>query len=208
MAMNTDRIAFITQLAEPLAASLGLVLWGVECVGAKRTVLRVFVEKAAGSAAAGEGDASVRESGVSVEECAELSRLLGASLDVEDPFAAAWTLEISSPGFERTFFQLAQLRGYEGKTLDVVLSCEHPSWPVTEGIPGRKHFRGVLRRVDEGAFVLGVAADTRAQGDPEEVVIPWELVRRVRLIYEFSEPGLPGKGGGSARKALKSGGNV
>ncbi len=205
--MSNDKIASIAQLAEPLAASLGLVLWGVECIGAKRTVLRIFVEKA-GATSSEEGGATVRESGVSVEECAELSRLLGANLDVEEPFAAAWTLEISSPGFERTFFRLAQLRGYEGKTVDAILSSGHPAWPVTEGIPGRKHFRGVLRRVDDEAFVLGVAAETRAPGEPEEVVIPWELVRRVRLVYDFLEPRLPGKGRDSARKDLKSGGNV
>lgn len=209
--MTTDRISFITDLAAPLAASLGLEIWGVETAGASRPVVRLFVEKA--SAAPEDGSvaepsaAGVSEvsGGVSIEQCAELSRLLGLALDVEDPFSAAWTLEISSPGLERTFFRLDQMRAYVGKEVDVSLAEAHPTWPVAENVPGRKKFRGTLLDVRDVSFVLAVPAESRRPEDPEQVEIRWDTVRRVHLVHIFPEPGLPGKGGRTAKKAPKRG---
>ncbi len=206
-----DRIALITQLAEPLAASLGLALWGVECVGAGRPVLRIFVERATrkeSASADGSQEGDARDAGVNIDDCAELSRLLGASLDVENPFSAAWTLEVSTPGLERTFFYLEQLEGYAGRELDVVLSEAHPTWPVAEGMPGRKKFRGHLEHVGNDGFTLAVPVEIRTPDAPERVEIAWKTVRRVRLVHDFPEPGLPGKGGRAAKKAPKSGGNA
>ena len=206
--MTTDRITCITDLAAPLAASLGLEIWGVETAGAARPVVRLFVEKASaatpedGAAAAGISETA---EGVSIDQCAELSRLLGLALDVEDPFSAAWTLEISSPGLERTFFRLDQMRAYVGKEVDVNLSEAHPTWPVAENVPGRKKFRGTLLEVKDESFVLTVPAESRRPEDPEQVEIHWDTVRRAHLVHVFPEPGLPGKGGRTAKKAPKRG---
>ncbi|HIU17280.1 MAG TPA: ribosome assembly cofactor RimP [Candidatus Avidesulfovibrio excrementigallinarum] len=210
--MTTDRITCITNIAAPLAASLGLEIWGAETAGAARPVVRLFVEKASspaseGAPAAEPVQAGVSETadGVSIDQCAELSRLLGLALDVEDPFTAAWTLEISSPGLERTFFRLEQMRAYVGKEVDVTLQEAHPTWPVAENVPGRKKFRGTLREVGDASFVLAVPAESRRPEDPEQVEIRWDTVRRVHLVHIFPEPGLPGKGGRTAKKAPKRG---
>ena len=210
--MTTDRITCITELATPLAASLGLEIWGVETVGATRPVVRLFVEKLPASTVEEESTAetvaaSISETaeGVSIDQCAELSRLLGLALDVEDPFTAAWTLEISSPGLERTFFRLDQMRAYVGKEVDVNLLEAHPTWPVTEGVPGRKKFRGTLLGVKDTSFLLAVPAESRRPEDPEQVEICWDTVRRAHLVHTFPEPGLPGKGSRTAKKAPKRG---
>lgn len=199
--MSTNRLETITALAAQLAAPLGLELWGVELSGSGRPVLRVYVERqpqmgmAEQADTPPEGGTGVAEdgTGVSVDQCAHLSRLMALSLDVDDPFAAAWTLEVSSPGLERQFFRLDQMRPYVGREMDLSLLDGHPDWPAIGGASLRKKFRGALETVSDTAFTLYVAEDTRKEGDPERVDVAWENVRRVSLVHTFPEPGLPAK---------------
>ena len=140
-----DRIEFITELVTPLAASLGLAVWGVELGGAARPIARIYVDVLPGAEPApsdgASGEAGLLPQGVTIDQCAELSRLAGLALDVEDPFATNWTLEISSPGLQRPFFKIDQLRNYVGRELEVVLAAPLDTWP------GRKKFSGFLSAV-------------------------------------------------------------
>ena len=178
-----DRIEFITELVTPLAASLGLAVWGVELGGAARPIARIYVDVLPGAAPEADDADGLLPQGVSIDQCAELSRLAGLALDVEDPFATNWTLEISSPGLQRPFFKIDQLKDYVGRELEVVLSAPLDGWP------GRKKFSGVLAAVADEAFTLGLPAATRKDEDPEDVVIAWPFVRKATLIHHFPEPG-------------------
>ena len=83
-----DRIEFITELVTPLAASLGLAVWGVELGGAARPIARIYVDVLPGAEPAPSEKASdddLLPQGVTIDQCAELSRLAGLALDVEDP---------------------------------------------------------------------------------------------------------------------------
>ena len=125
----------VTDLATPLAASLGLELWGVELAFGGRSLVRIFVES---------------DNGVSIDQCAELSRLLGLSLDVEDLMPGAYVLEVSSPGMERTFFTEQQLARAVGQRVEITLHTPKPAWP------GRKKFRGLLQKAPAG--LSGIAS--------------------------------------------------
>ncbi|MDR2488618.1 MAG: ribosome maturation factor RimP [Desulfovibrio sp.] len=118
--------AALADMTAPLTASLGLELWGIELAFGGRSIVRVFVEN---------------ENGVSIEQCAELSRLLSASLDVEDCIPGAYVLEVSSPGLERTFFSAEQLARALGQKVEITLHRPQAAWP------GRKKFRGLLQEV-------------------------------------------------------------
>ena len=181
-----DRIEFITELVTPLAASLGLAVWGVEIGGAARPIARIYVDVLPGAEPAPSETSETDEllpQGVTIDQCAELSRLAGLALAVEDPFASNWTLEISSPGLQRPFFQIDQLKGYVGRELDVVLAAPLDTWP------GRKKFSGILTAVADEEFTLALPAATRKAEDPEDVTIAWPFVRKATLIHHFPEPG-------------------
>ena len=181
-----DRIEFITELVTPLAASLGLAVWGVEIGGAARPIARIYVDVLPGAEPAPSETSETDEllpQGVTIAQCAELSRLAGLALDVEDPFASNWTLEISSPGLQRPFFQIDQLKGYVGRELEVVLAAPLDTWP------GRKKFSGILTAVADEEFTLALPAATRKAEDPEDVTIAWPFVRKATLIHHFPEPG-------------------
>ncbi len=181
-----DRIEFITELVTPLAASLGLTVWGIEIGGAARPIARIYVDVLPGAEPAPSEASDTDEllpQGVTIDQCAELSRLAGLALDVEDPFASNWTLEISSPGLQRPFFKIDQLKAYVGRELDVVLAAPLDTWP------GRKKFSGVLTAVADEEFTLALPAATRKAEEPEEVTVAWPFVRKATLIHHFPEPG-------------------
>ncbi|CAK7060680.1 MAG: Ribosome maturation factor RimP [Desulfovibrio sp.] len=164
--MSENTIAqTITDLASPLAASLGLDIWGVDVAFGKRGLVRIFVEG---------------ENGVNIDNCAELSRLVGLTLDVEDTLPGAYVLEVSSPGLERAFFTPAQLEKYAGKTVEVSL---HE--PVA-AYPGRKKIMGELVKAENGEFaVLPLDA-------PKESPVPatfiWDNVKKAKLVHFLPEP--------------------
>src|SRR5439155_26350574 len=87
MGRKEEILEKVRQLAGPLAAQEGLELVDVEIGGGGgRQTLRLFVDK---------------EGGVTLDDCTAVSRAVSPALDVEDPIARAYDLEVSSPGRER-----------------------------------------------------------------------------------------------------------
>ncbi len=187
------RTEHLTHLAVPLAASLGLVLWGVETIGASRPIVRVYVDVASPEAANAAPeqetthDGACLPAGVDIDQCAEFSRLFGLALEVEELFTGGWVLEVSSPGLERPFFSANQLHSYVGREIDVTLAHGHALWP------GRKHFRGLLVSVEEERFNLRLPLSARKEDEPEDVSISWNEVRKARLVHDFTLPARCGR---------------
>ncbi|MDL2290516.1 ribosome maturation factor RimP [Desulfovibrio sp. OttesenSCG-928-F20] len=177
----------ITNLAKPLAHSLGLSLWGLELSSGPRLILRVYLEKAA-------------DEGVGIDDCASFSRLFGISLDVEDIMPGAYVLEVSSPGFERLFFTAAQLAGAVGRLLDISL---HEA-PADRG--GRKKFRGQLLAgpependlPDDALFVLRL--ENEEEQPEDDLVFSFANVKKARQVWIAPEKVRPGKSGRQQQK--------
>lgn len=151
----------IERLLTPAVEALGCELWGVELMSQGRhSKLRVYIE---------------RPEGVTVDDCERVSREVSDLLDVEDVFASAYTLEVSSPGMDRILFKAGQYLANVGATVDVRLN-----YPLE----GRKHIVGVLAGVEDGEVV--VRPDAAAAGDDgEEFVLPLENIHRARLVPRF-----------------------
>ncbi len=175
----------ITEAAVPAAASFGLELWGIELAGSGRPVARIFVDAplspGGDPAPSGQENDELLPPGVTVDQCAEISRMVGLALDVEEIFPDAWVLEVSSPGLERPFFRPEQLKPYVGRVVDLLLWDPHPDFP------GRRKFRGELTGVDGDAFTL------RPADEPAEAAVRWPDVRKARLIHIFPDTSKPGR---------------
>ena len=204
----------IASLAEPLAASLGLVIWGVEIVRAGRTVVRLFVDVPFSAAADTQPAPSNTDDldaptlvalSATLEQCEHISRHIGLALEVEDTIPEAYVLEVSTPGLTRLFFSLDQMRHYLG---DVVEARLLRAVAINEGTPEgpnpshggpRRLWRGTLLSVEEAAFTLAPATiSPEGEVTPENlppVSIPWDAVRRASRMYIFRQPQKPGKGG-------------
>ena len=86
-----------------------------------------------------------------IEDCAELSRALSAALDVADPIAEGYALEVSSPGIDRPLTRLEDFSRWEGWEAKL---------ETAEAIDGRRRFRGVLCGVEDGEVLIEVHEGT------------------------------------------------
>lgn len=155
-------------MAERVARSHGLDVFDVmfrrESGG---WVLRVVIDRPAGTGAANHAAAALEAVGVA--DCQLVSSDLGTLLDVEDPIDRGYTLEVSSPGLDRPLRQLDDFRRFTGRLAKIV---------VAEPLDGQTHFEGRLEGVD-GEIIL------MRTGPAKVVRIPAPRVKRARLEVEF-----------------------
>lgn len=123
----------LEQLVEPVAASLGCELWGLEYLTQGRyTTVRIYIDGA---------------NGATLDDCERVSRQVSAVFDVEDPIDGEYTLEVSSPGLDRPLYTEAHYARYVGETINVRLRIARD---------GRRRFKGVITKVENGDVFLQV----------------------------------------------------
>jgi ribosome maturation factor RimP len=137
-------------LLEPLVARLGFELVELEyAAGHGRGVLRLFIDG---------------PQGVGLEDCARVSREVSGLLDVEDPIPGAYTLEVSSPGFDRVLRTPAHFGRFVGSRVFVELK---------EPRAGRRRYTGELLAVGADGIELAV--------DREHVAVGFTEIGKARL---------------------------
>jgi ribosome maturation factor RimP len=147
--VDTNRIA---HAIEPSLEAMGYRLVRVVITSGRRPTLQVMAER-------------LDEGGMTVEDCAQISHSVSAILDVVDPIAGAYMLEISSPGIDRPLVRAEDYDRFSGFEARIEL---------TRPIDGRKRFRGRL---------LGtLAASVRLATETGEVRLPLSDVARAKLV--------------------------
>ena len=137
-------------LVEPLAGRLGYELVDLEYgAGRGNGIVRVFIDAAAG---------------VGVDDCERVSREISALFDGEDPIPVAYTLEVSSPGFDRVLRTREHFGRFVGSRVFVELK---------EPRDGRRRYTGELLAVDDEGIALAV--------DRERVAVAFAEIGRARL---------------------------
>ena len=146
----------LTDMLRPAVEEVGKELLGCEFISAgNHSVLRLFID---------------HENGVEVDDCAEVSRQVGAILDVEDPISSEYSLEVSSPGLDRPLFDLSQFQGLIGETINVKLSIP---------LNGRRKFKGKLESIENDTLVVLL--------DGEEYELIYSNVDKANLVYNFAD---------------------
>ena len=85
--LNREIENIIEEIVIPILDKEGLELVDIEYKGNRnRGILRVYIDK---------------QSGINIDECAEVSRELSTLLDIHNPIPCSYTLEVSSPGINR-----------------------------------------------------------------------------------------------------------
>ena len=147
----TDFADHIRSLIEPLVTDLGFEIVRVTYGGARRTTLQVMAERPDGT--------------MTVDDCAKLSREVSAFLDVEDPIAGEFYLEVSSPGVDRPLTRLKDFdrwKGFEGKV------------ELSEQVDGRRRFKGILKGVDGDTVLMDV--------EDEAVALAFDDIHKAKLV--------------------------
>ncbi len=142
----------VETLVAPTLGAMGYDLVRVRVIGVGRVTLEVMAERS-------DGDA------MTVGDCADISRAISTVLDVEDPIAGSYTLEVSSPGLDRPLVRLADYERFAGFQAKLELD---------EVIDGRKRFRGRLAGI-KGEAVRIVIADGEAE-------LPFKHILKAKLV--------------------------
>lgn len=130
--------------------------------------------KKAGSTKKAKKDKGDQRKTVLVDDCADVSRQVGAVLDVEDPIQGEYVLEVSSPGLNRPLFSASQFEAQIGETIKLKLRK-----PVELEGNHRRNFKGTLVSVGVEAGEIELQADGRSH----RLLI--DDVEQARLVYAF-----------------------
>jgi len=142
----------IQRLIEPSVDDLGFDIVRVQVSGKNELLMQVMVEHKDGQ-------------GMTVDDCAIVSRAISAILEVEDPIKDPYTLEVSSPGLDRPLVKLRDFERFQGHQVRVETSLAQD---------GQKRFKGQL---------LGVEDETvKILLDGREVILAYSDIRRAKLL--------------------------
>jgi ribosome maturation factor RimP len=153
--MTSEEIVdHVLRLAGPILSDEGIELVEVEYRReARGWVLRLYVDK---------------ERGITLEDCARISREMGRNLDVHDFIMAPYNLEVSSPGLTRSLKSEKDFMKYRDRLVKVT---------TTQPIGNRRQFKGRLRGV--------LGNQVQVEMDGEVVQIPLSDVAKAHLEIEF-----------------------
>lgn len=152
--VQVSKAAQLQEMLTPTVEALGFELWGLELLSQGRhSLLRLYIDK---------------PDGVNVDDCAQVSRHVSGVLDVEDPIAENYTLEVSSPGMDRPLFTLEQFKRFVGENVSVRLRVP---------FEGRRKYSGRLIAVEGDEVVVQVGED--------EFLLPIELVDKANVVPTF-----------------------
>ena len=152
----SDAVGQVRQLLDPILESMGLSLWDLEFhKQGPQWLLRIFIDREPG--------------GVTLSDCETVSRDLSAALDVEDIILHAYTLEVSSPGLDRTLSKPEHFIRFTGSMVRI---------KTYQTINGQKVFRGRLLGLAEDMIKVELETGTIIE-------IPMTGITKASLEVEF-----------------------
>lgn len=148
----------------------------VDCERSAAGLLRVYIDKLAEQAAAGEV--------ITVDDCEKVTRQLQYVLEVEN--TNYQRLEVSSPGVDRPLKKVADYQRFAGEQVEITLKVP---------FQGRKKYRGELLAEGEGWRI--VFSDGKVE---QALDFSLEEVREARLVPVMTFKGRNAAGAGAAAK--------
>lgn len=160
---DTPQVARVRALVTPVVADLGVELYDLDM---RSGTLRITLDTPAGSTG-----------GIDLDQIALATRLISKELDEADPIPGRYTLEVSSPGLERTLRTPGHFRRVIGSMVNVRLR---------DVVNDQRRVQGVLESADDTSIVVRVGDEARE--------IALEQIDRARTVYDWTPKPKPGKG--------------
>ncbi len=131
MAEKKNTVAVVWDIAQPIADSLGLILWDVRFFKeGPNWYLTIFIDK---------------EGGVNIDDCVNMSKAVEVKIDEVDPIEQSYNLQVSSAGLERKLTRDKHFEQYIGEKIMI---------RVPHAIDGVREFHGVLNKYENGEITL------------------------------------------------------
>ena len=175
---DTPMIQRVRELVHPIASDLDLDVYDVEQRGG---TLRVTLDTRPGTQAS-----------VDLEQLSLATRLISRELDHADPVPGRYTLEVTSPGVERSLRTPAHFQREIGKTVSVRLANVEAE---------QRRLEGVLVAADE--LIATIRVDE--SGEAVDHVVAIDSIDRARTVFVWGPQPKPGKAGGRKHAASVKG---
>jgi ribosome maturation factor RimP len=143
----------ISAIIGPSLDAMGYALVQVRMMEGGRRTLQIMAERTDGK-------------NMTVDDCADISHSVSALLDVEDPIAGAYTLEVSSPGIDRPLVKLSDFERFS--SFEAKIETKLP-------IESRRRFKGRIKAVEGEVIVMQTAEGAEAR-------IPFHAVQSAKLL--------------------------
>ena len=127
----------IAEIITPVIEDMGFEVVRVRLMTGKESILQIMVQRPDGQ--------------IEVDECAQVSTAISATLDVEDPIVDVYTLEVSSPGIDRPLTRLKDFDQWEGFEAKI---------ETDELIDGRRRFKGQLAGTEGDEVLITITEGT------------------------------------------------
>jgi ribosome maturation factor RimP len=127
--------------------------------GGSASVMRVYVD---------------RPAGITLDQCADLSRKIGDMLDMEDLIPGRYRLEVSSPGLDRPLISGADFKRKIGERVRVFLK---------ERLDGKTELVGEIKELKEENLILRLESTEPTQKTDEDKAVPLKMVAKARILF-------------------------
>lgn len=157
----SSKVQELTDIIAPAVAACGVALWGIEFMPqGRKSLLRIYIES------------HNEDEHVTIEDCTVVNHQVSGVLDVHDPIAGEYILEVSSPGFDRLLFTPEQIARYIGELVNLRLI-----YPVGEADSKRRKIQGTLVGLtDHGVLIC--------TNDNLEFDVKFDNIDKANLIYQ------------------------
>lgn len=155
----------LERIAESVLERMGFELVDLERAGHRsRPILRLRIDRP---------DAQVG-AGVTVDDCAAVSRALEEVLEARADLLSSYILEVSSPGVERPLRRRRDFERYLGRDISV-----RGFQPL---LGGSKHIEGLLLGIEDS----GEAERLRLRlADGSEIEVPLSAIAKANLVFRW-----------------------
>jgi len=160
--LSVQAIEKLKSLADEVSRREGCLLYDIEfSANPKNRVLRVYIDS--------------ESQGVSIDQCANVSRGLSLLLDVEDLIPGGeYELEVSSPGVDRLLREPWHFKKSLGQFVKVVTLD-----PVEDLGREVRSFTGQLKSADDQACVF--------ETDKGELRVPYGNIKRAQIAFDYKK---------------------
>lgn len=142
----------LAKLFTPILEDMGYEMVRVQITGSRNPTLQIMAERRDGV-------------GMTVDDCAEISRALSDLLETEDPFDDAYQLEVSSPGIDRPLVKLADYERFAGFEARI---------DMREAVNGQRRFKSRIKRVAGNDIIV--------EQNGNEVALPFASIHKAKLV--------------------------
>ncbi len=142
-------------LLTPVISAMGYELLGIERLpqGRRGFLIRVYID---------------HSNGINLADCERVSYQISGVLDVENPIVGSFTLEVSSPGFDRPLYTIEHYRRFIGHKAKIRLS---------RPLETRRNFVGVIQSVEMPHIIL-------QSEDGQSIQLPFDQIDKANLVAE------------------------